>query len=91
MKKYLLLIALLMPVTSMAAELKVGVIDVSRLFSEYSKLTGINDKLQLRFAAPQKELEDLAKEIEAQDKQIKTNEVMMTPSKNQKAKESLME
>lgn len=92
MKKYLMLLALLMPVTSMAADaVKVGVVDVMRLFNEYAKMTGVDDKLQTRFAAPKKELEDLAKDIEAQEKQLKANEVMMTESKNKKAREALVE
>jgi Skp family chaperone for outer membrane proteins len=91
MKKYLLLIALLIPATGFAETLKVGVVDVMRLFNEYAKMTGIDDKLQTRFAAPKKELEDLAKDIEAQEKQLKANEVMMTESKTKKAKESLIE
>lgn len=81
-----------MPVTGFAADaMKVGVVDVMRLFNEYAKLTGIDDKLQSRFAAPKKELETLAKDIETQEKQLKANEVMMTESKNKKAKENLIE
>jgi outer membrane protein len=91
MKKYILLIALLIPVTGFAETLKVGVVDVMRLFNEYAKMNGIDDKLQARFAAPKKELEDLAKDIEAQEKQLKANEVMMTESKTKKAKENLIE
>lgn len=91
MKKYLILLALLIPVTGFAEPLKVGVVDVMRLFNEYAKMTGVDDKLQKRFAAPKKELEDLAKDIEAQEKQLKANEVMMTESKNKKAKENLIE
>ena len=91
MKKYLLLMTLLIPVTGFADALKVGVVDVPRLFTEYAKLTGIDDKLQAQFSAPKKELEDLAKDIEAQEKQLKANEVMMTESKNKKAKDNLVE
>lgn len=91
MKKYLLLLTLLIPVTGFADTMKVGVVDVMRLFNEYAKLTGIDDKLQTRFATPKKELETLAKDIEAQEKQLKANEVMMTESKNKKAKENLIE
>lgn len=75
----------------MAESMKVGVVDVMRLFNEYAKITGIDDKLQSRFAAPKKELDELAKDIEGQEKQLKANEVMMTESKNKKARETLLE
>lgn len=91
MKKYILLLTLLIPVTGFADALKIGVVDVPRLFTEYAKLTGVDEKLQAQFSAPKKELEDLAKDIESQEKQLKANEVMMTESKTKKAKENLID
>ena len=85
------MLMLLLPVTGFAESIKVGVVDVMRLFSEYKTLTGVDDKLQSRFATPNKELETLAKEIEAEDKKLKANEVMLTESKNKKIKDGLVE
>ena len=91
MKKFILMLMLLLPVTGFAETIKIGVVDVMRLFSEYKTMTGIDDKLQSRFATPNKELETLAKEIEAEDKKLKANEVMLTESKNKKIKDGLVE
>lgn len=92
MKKYLSLILplMLLPAAAMA-EMKIGVVQVERLFNEYVKMTGIDDKLQARFAEPKKELETLAKDIEAQEKDIKKNELLVPESKTKKAREALVE
>lgn len=91
MKKSLLMLALLLPLPAIADSVKIGVIDTMRLSSEYSKITGLDEKLQSRLSASRKELEDMAKTIEEEDKKLKANEVMMTESKSKKAKESLVE
>jgi outer membrane protein len=92
MKKYLFVILplMLLPAAAMA-EMKIGVVQVERLFNEYVKMTGVDDKLQARFAQPKKELEDMARDIEAQEKDIKKNELLVPESKTKKAKEDLLD
>jgi outer membrane protein len=64
---------------------------MKQLLTESSQVAEINAKLQKRFSEPKKQLEDMAKSIQEQEKEIKRNELMMTESKITKSKQDLLE
>jgi outer membrane protein len=74
-----------------ADNLKIGFVNMKQLLTESSQVAEINTKLQTRFSEPKKQLEDLAKSIQEQEKEIKRNELMMTESKLTKSKQDLLE
>lgn len=82
---FALAIALTLPVASYAE--KIGFVNVALLFNEYDKMEGIQQKIEKKFGGKQKELEKLGESIKAKGKEIKTNELMMTESKLQGAKD----
>jgi len=81
---FALVAALTLPVASYAE--KIGFVNVALLFTEYDKMEGIQQKIEKKFGAKQKELEKLGETIKVKGKEIKTNELMMTESKLQGAK-----
>ena len=92
MKKFLfvgLMMLLALPVT--AKELKIGFVNMQILLNQAPQVIVINKKMQDRFSQPKKELDDLAKTIKDEEKEIKRNELMMTESKLQKSKQDLIE
>jgi outer membrane protein len=60
---------------------KIGFVNVTRLFNEYAQVQGIDNMIEQRFSAPKQEIEKLVTDIKALEKEIKTNELMMTESK----------
>lgn len=91
--KKLLLVCVMMLATTMvsAASLKIGFVNMNQLLQEAPQVQAINSKLQDRFSAPKKELDDLGNSIKEQEKEIKRNELLMTESKLKKSKENLLE
>lgn len=91
MKKLLFVSALAclvsMPVASYAE--KIGFVNVTRLFNEYAKAKGIDKMIEDKFSGPKKEIDKLISDIKALEKEIKTNELLMSESKLQSSKEKL--
>ncbi|MDH5484117.1 MAG: OmpH family outer membrane protein [Gammaproteobacteria bacterium] len=73
-----------------ADNLKIGFVNMKQLLTESTQVAEINAKLQKRFSEPKKQLEDMAKSIQEQEKEIKRNELMMTESKINKSKQDLL-
>lgn len=74
-----------------ADNLKIGFVNMKQLLNESTMVAEINAKLQKRFSEPKKQLEDMARSIQEQEKEIKRNELMMTDSKITKSKQDLIE
>jgi len=70
---------LLMPLAGNAG--KIGFVNVTMLFSEYAKVKGIDKMIESKFNEPKKEIEALITDIKSLEKEIKTNELLMTESK----------
>ena len=70
-----------------AAELKIGIVSMTKLSSDAPQAQDINKKLQDAVAEPKRELEALSEEINAMAKKIKKDELMMAPSALDKLKE----
>lgn len=68
---------------------KIGFVNVNRLFSEYAKAKGIDKMIENRFSGPKKELDKLVSDIKTLEKEIKTNELLMSESKLKASKEKL--
>jgi len=60
---------------------KIGFVNVTKLFNEYAKVKGIDKIIESKFNAPKKEIETLIADIKSLEKEIKTNELLMTESK----------
>ena len=67
------------PVASFAQ--KIGYVNPNILLSEYAEATGIEKKLEAQFSGPKQKIDDLAMAIKSLEKEIKTNELLMTESK----------
>lgn len=91
MKKIVSMMALGLMLMSPAASYaqKIGYVVANNVFVEYDKMNGISDKIKAKFADKQKELEDLNAKLIAQDKEIKTNSLLMTESKLEDSKKKL--
>lgn len=70
---------LMLPLTGNAE--KIGFVNVTKLFNEYAKVKGIDKMIESKFTAPKKEIEALVVDIKSLEKEIKTNELLMTESK----------
>lgn len=91
-KKIIGLLALLLLVpSSWAADLKVGVLNMQKLQSESPQIKEIMSRLQKRFEEPGQTLSKLAKEIQQDEKDLKQNEVLMSPAKQKKARQALVD
>ena len=92
MKKLFLFCALMLGSSlSLAADLKVGFVNMNQLLKEAPQVQAINNKLQEQFSAPKKELDELGESIQKQEKEIKRNELLMTENKLKKSKQDLLE
>ena len=60
---------------------KIGYVNPNILLSEYAEATGIEKKLEAQFSGPKQKIDDLAMAIKSLEKEIKTNELLMTESK----------
>ncbi len=78
---------LLVPVSAFA--LKVGYVNENILFNEYAKAKGVEKAMEAKFSGPKKDLDDQLVAIKALEKEIKTNELLMTESKLTSSKENL--
>ncbi len=91
MKKFFIVSALLcmtaLPVASYAE--KIGFVNVTRLFNEYAKAKGIDKMIEDKFSGPKKEIDKLIGDIKALEKEIKTNELLMSESKLESSKKKL--
>lgn len=93
MKKLLLAATLFCVMTvpmSVSAE-KIGFVNVTRLFNEYAKAKGIDKMIEDKFSGPKNEIEKLVIDIKALEKEIKTNELLMSESKLTNSKKKLQE
>ena len=70
---------LVMPLTGNAG--KIGFVNVTKLFNEYAKVKGIDKMIESKFNTPKNEIESLITDIKSLEKEIKTNELMMTETK----------
>jgi len=70
--------------------LKIGVVNMKRLLTEAPQVEKISKKLQQRFSAPKKELDDLAETIKQMEKDFKRDQLMMTESKLTKSKQKYL-
>ncbi|RDH85265.1 MAG: hypothetical protein DIZ80_02285 [endosymbiont of Galathealinum brachiosum] len=70
---------LVAPVSGYA--LKIGYVNPNILLSEYAEATGIEKKLEAQFNGPKQAIDDKATAIKALEKEIKTNELLMTENK----------
>ncbi len=77
----------LMPLASHAE--KIGFVNVTHLFNEYARAKGIDKMIEDKFSGPKKELDSLVADIKALEKEIKTNELLMSESKLTSSKDKL--
>jgi len=82
-----LLSMLITPMTGQAQ--KIGVANLNALFNEYGKEKGLDKLAEEKFGGANKDLEKKVIEIKAFEKEIKTNELMMTESKLNSSKNKL--
>jgi outer membrane protein len=68
---------------------KIGFVNEGMLFNEYAKAKGVEKTMEAKFDGPKKELEKRVVDIKALEKEIKTNELLMTESKLTSSKEKL--
>ncbi|VAW58971.1 hypothetical protein MNBD_GAMMA08-239 [hydrothermal vent metagenome] len=87
--KWVLLIMLITP--ALVSAQKIGFVNVNILFNEYAKVKGIDNILETQFSEPKKDLEKMVVDIKALEKEIKTNELLMTESKLAASKNKLKE
>ena len=73
----------------MANAQKIGFVNLNMIFTEYAKVTGIEAKLEAKFSGPKKEMDATVVKIKSMEKEIKTNELLMTESKLASSKEKL--
>ena len=60
---------------------KIGFVNVTKLFNEYAKVKGIDKMIETKFNGSKKEIETLIADIKSLEKEIKTNELLMTETK----------
>lgn len=91
MKKLISTLALVCLLASPLASYaqKVAYVDVAKLFNEYAKAKGLDKTYEEKFAAKKNELEKLVIDLKALEKEIKTNELLMTESKLTESKTKL--
>ena len=77
--KLVLLSMLIAPVTVFAQ--KLGVVNTSKLLSDYAEIKGLNKMLDKHFEKPKEEVDKLVEDIKKIEKEIKTNELLMTEVK----------
>ena len=82
-----LLSMLIIPVTGQAQ--KIGVVNLNALFNVYGKAKELDKVTEEKFGGPNKELEKMVTDIKAFEKEIKTNELLMTESKLASSKNKL--
>ncbi len=68
---------------------KIGFVNLNTIFTEYAKVKGIEAKLEAKFSGPKKDMDAAVVEIKAMEKEIKTNELLMTESKLAASKDKL--
>jgi len=78
---------LVLPVSAFA--MKIGFVNENILFNEYAKAKGVEKAIEEKFSAPKKNLEKMVNDIKSLEKEIKTNELLMTESKLKSSKEKL--
>lgn len=78
---------LVLPAASYAQ--KIGFVSATQLFNKYAKAKGIDKMIEEKFGSRKKEIETMVSEIQEYEKEIKTNELMMTESKLKDSKTKL--
>ena len=86
-----LLVLLLVAPSAWAADVKIGVLNMQKLQAEAPQIKEIMGRLQKQFEKPGQALQQLAKEIQQDEKDLKQNEVLMSPDKLKQAKQSLVD
>jgi len=69
--------------------MKIGFVNENILFNEYAKAKGVEKLIEDKFSEPKKNLEKLVEDIKSLEKEIKTNELLMTESKLKSSKQKL--
>jgi len=89
MKKQItaMLLIMFLSTTLSAANLKVGVVSMKKIFSESPQAKRINQRLQESIKEPKEGLSKLAAELEELGKKIEKDKLMSSPSQVQKMKE----
>ena len=72
-----------------AFAIKIGFVNENILFNEYAKAKGVEKIMEDKFSVPKKNLEKMVEDIKSLEKEIKTNELLMTESKLKSSKEKL--
>ncbi|MFW2372803.1 MAG: OmpH family outer membrane protein [Gammaproteobacteria bacterium] len=83
-------VLLLVVPSSWAADIKIGVLNMQKLQSESPQIKEIMGRLQKRFEEPGQALSKLATEIQNDEKDLKQNEVLMSPAKLKQARQALV-
>ena len=86
-----LLVLLLVVPSSWAKDIKIGVLNMQKLQAEAPQIKDIMSRLQKHFEKPGQSLSKLAKEIQQDEKDLKQNEVLMSPAKLKQAKQTLVD
>jgi len=76
----LLLVGMLIGPSAAFAQ-KIAVVNINLLLSEYAETKGLNKMLDTHFEKPKAEVEELVEAIKKIEKEIKTNELLLTEVK----------
>lgn len=92
MKKLFITLGMLVFLTPVvnAADLKVGVVAVDKVFAEAPQVKAINDAMMERFGGKKKELEDMEAELKTMQENYKRNELVMTEDKLNEMKNGMI-
>lgn len=85
--KIFLVSLLVLPAAGFAQ--KIGFVNENMLFNEYAKTMGVEKRIEAQFSGPKKDLENMVVDLKALEKEIKTNELLMTESKLTSSKNKL--
>ncbi|MCW8956637.1 MAG: OmpH family outer membrane protein [Gammaproteobacteria bacterium] len=86
-----LLVLLLIVPSSWASDLKIGVLNMQKLQNEAPQIKDIMSRMQKHFEVPGQALSKLANEIQQDEKDLKQNEVLMSPAKLKQTRQALVE
>jgi len=84
-------VLLLVVPSSWAADIKIGVLNMQKLQSDAPQIKVIMSRLQKRFEEPGQALSKLAQEIQNDEKDLKQNEVLMSPAKLKETRQALVD
>jgi len=91
MKKFISTMALacmmILPAAGYAQ--KIGYLNANVLLNEYARIKGIDKMIEDKFKGPKKDIEKMVSDMQVLEKEIKTNELLMTESKLIASKQKL--